>query len=216
MVASDSSASKAAIKWLQGPLEGMTASFKFSVDERATSSGQRELLAVVKMLDHCVAEKKINRASIVWATDSTNLVAFLTKGSSKGPVQQLIFRVLQNCVSLKSVLIPLHLYREDERICQVDHLSKVKDTDNWSVDASTFASFDADFKFEIDLFADGDNRKTKRFFSKFYDASADAVDAFSVPWVGMASVCPPASLITKVVRRVRTSRCQGLLIVSVC
>jgi hypothetical protein len=213
VVVSDSSATKAAIKWIQGPLEGSTASFTFSVEEQATSSGHRELLAVVKMLEHCAAEGMISRASIVWATDSTNLVAFLSKGSSKRPIQQLIFKVLQICVSLRSVISPLHLYREDERIHQVDHLSKVKDTDNWSVDVSTFNSFDNDFQFEIDLFADSSNRKTDRFVSKFFDPLADAIDAFSIPWVGMAWVCPPTGVLTKVVRRIKTSKCQGLLIV---
>jgi len=65
----------------------------------------------------------------------------------------------------------------------------------------------------VDLFADFWNKKVNIFVSKCYHPESFAVDAFSIPWVGMAWVCPPTSLLLKVIRKIRSSPCQGLLIV---
>ncbi len=140
-------------------------------------------------------------------------MAFITKGSSKVSIQSKVFDIFATLTKLKCTITPLHLSRTDERIQQVDHLSKVLDTDYWSIDNESFSALDKDFNFEIDLFADYCNRKTPRFASKFFHDAAEAVDAFSIPWVGMAWVCPPTSLIPRVVKRIRRSGCQGILIV---
>jgi hypothetical protein len=125
----------------------------------------------------------------------------------------MVFEITTLCADLDCSISPVHLYRTDERIQQVDYLSKLKDTDNWSVDHHTFKTFDDDFKFDLDVFADFGNRKTPKFISKFYHPEAVAVDAFSVPWIGMCWICPPVSLILPTTARIRNSRCQGLLIV---
>jgi len=49
----------------------------------------------------------------------------------------------------------------------MDTLSKFKDWDNWSVDDVTFKELDADFHFELDVFADELNAKIPKFFQNF-------------------------------------------------
>jgi hypothetical protein len=73
--------------------------------------------------------------------------------------------------------------------------------------------FHRDFNFEVDLFADSGNKRLPRYVTEFFDPDALAMDAFTIPWNFMAWVCPPVSLITRVIKRVRSSKCQGLLIV---
>jgi hypothetical protein len=53
----------------------------------------------------------------------------------------------------------------------------------------------------------------KRFVSHFYDPEAFALDAFSNTWDLLALVCPPVKLLPKVVHRMKSSCCQGVLIV---
>lgn len=213
VVVSDASQIKAAVKYLTGSQSHWTSTFSFTENEKMTSSGYRELLAVYKFLQQEQFSGRLEAANIVWATDSTNLVSFLSKGSSKGNIQTVVFEILSMLSTLKSVLSPVHLFREDERIQQADYLSKLKDSDNWSIDDHSFQTFHRDFQFELDVFADVKNRKVPRFMSRCYHVETQAVDAFSFSWIGMAWVCPPTSLISKTVKRIQHSNCQGLLIV---
>lgn len=210
---SDASNVRAVVKWLQGPLQDSTSLFQFSLLESGQSSGQRELLAVLRFLQHDQSQQLLRGAHVLWLTDSANVVSFLTKGSPKSHLQSMIFDILILSTNLNCVISPVHLYRSDERVQQADFLSKIKDSDNWSVDARSFDRFNADFHFDVDLFADLNNRKVPTFVSKFYNPEALAVDAFTISWPGMCWVCPPVSLIQSVLRRIRTSRCQGLLVV---
>jgi hypothetical protein len=215
VIVSDASDSKAAVKYLQGSRAGETFIFNFHSSVSSSASGARELMAVLNLVRHCFENDSslLHRANVIWATDSQNLVTFLTKGSSKPYIQDMVFEILLKCSELFCSITPIHLYREDDRIREVDALSKSKDSDNWSIDFASFQALNDDFHFEIDLFADVNNAKTTRFFSKFYHDKAEAVDAFANPWVGMAWVCPPVSLIANVVARIRNSKCQGLLII---
>ncbi len=122
-----------------------------------------------------------------------------------------VFACLLLAHEIECFIDPVHLLREDPRIRLVDEASKTKDTDNWSIDHATFTEFDADFHFEVNLFADKFNKKVGR--SLFYDPAAWAVDAFSIRWNLMCWVCPPISLLPRVIRRIRHSECQGLLLV---
>lgn len=214
VLVSDASSIKAAVKSLHGPHQQWSSVFKFNENEKSRSSGERELLAVHKLLQQCLSDHKLSNAHVFWGTDSQNLVSFLTKGSPKPWIQSIVFEILKMSATLHCVINPVHLYREDERIREVDQMSKFKDSDNWSIDHHSFNQFDQDFHFEVDIFADAFNRKAQRFISQFYHAESEAVDAFSIEWKGMAWVCPPpVSLVNKVIRRIRMSPCQGLLVV---
>lgn len=213
VIVSDASKIKAAVKWLQGHTKNWISVFEFSPEEFQCSSGERELLAVHKFLQDPLRKKELNRTNIIWGTDSTNLVSFLEKGSRQTRIQKLIFDVLRFCAENNCVITPIHLYREDERIKEVDYLSKLKDTDNWSIDVTTFDRLDNKFHFTVDLFADVNNARTPQFASKFYHEKALGVDAFSMDWKGILWVCPPTALLVRVIKRIRSCQCEGVLIV---
>ncbi len=212
-IVSDASAFRAAVKWLEGPNQDTVTQFAFTEQEQTVSSGERELLALHKWLQLPGLAGTIRNAQLMWLTDSTNFVAFVMKGSSKPTIQNKVFDILSTLTSWGCAITPIHVRREDERIQQVDHLSKVLDTDNWSIDSASFKSLHDAFHFEIDLFADNKNRKVDLFASKYFHELSVAVDAFSIPWKGMLWVCPPTFLLHKVVKRIRSSPCKGVLIV---
>jgi hypothetical protein len=208
-IVSDSSAFKAAVLVLENTnplLENLALAFNFDDFERSQSSGYRELLAVLTALRH-FKHLGIHRANILWMTDSANVYSFLTKGSSKVHLQKLIFECAMLTHELECYLDPIHLLREDPRIVLADSASKKLDTDNWSVDVESFESLHRDFHFEIDLFADKFNKKVERYVSLYYDDTAFAVDAFSIPWDLLSWVCPPVSLLPKVIHRICCDPC---------
>ncbi len=213
VLVSDASNFRAAVKWLEGSKVGTVASFKFDDVEASASSGERELLALHKLIQLPSMAASFKGAHIMWLTDSTNLVAFISKGSPVLSIQQKIFDIFTALTLLKCKITALHLYRSDERIQQVDHMSKVLDTDNWSIDEANFQRFHEVYQFTLDLFADRENRKVPAFVSKFFHEDAVAVDAFSISWVGMCWVCPPTFLIPKVIKRICNAPCEGVLIV---
>jgi len=209
---SDASNFKVACKWLEA--QNGTWTFSLSQEEMRSSSGNRELLAVLKCLRHFdFSLAPVKGVNFIWATDSENLVSFLSKGSPKKHIQEKVFEIYQLCVKLDCTIEPLHLLRTDERIQQVDHLSKIKDTDNWSIDAFSFEKLKSEFQLNLDVFADAKNARLERFISKFYEQGAYAVDAFSVEWPGNCWVCPPTKLLLRTVKRIKNSKCKGIILV---
>ena len=188
-----------------------------SQKERELSSGHRELLAVKHSLEYYLKEtgnKSNQYRNVYWITDSENLVKFLTKGSGKQHIQADIFETLVLSQKLKFNIIPIHLRREDPRVQAADQGSKIKDSDNWSVDAGTFMNIHSSCKFTIDLFADNNNNKCPKFYSNFYCENTSGIDAFSHSWDGeVAWVCPPINSIIRVIQKIRCSEMTGTLFI---
>lgn len=211
VVASDASDFKVACKWLEGPQQGHV-SFTLSTDEQHVSSGERELLALLKALRHFNAVLHLRDLNFIWATDSANLVSFLAKGSPKIPIHQKVTEVYNLCHDMNCTIEPVHLLRTDERIAEVDGFSKQKDTDNWSIDDMSFQALKEQFQLSCDVFADSSNAKLPIFISKFYEQGCWAVDAFSCSWPGVAYVCPPTKLLVRAANRICKSKCEGIII----
>jgi len=211
VLASDASGFKVSCQWLEGPYEG-NISFTLSASEQEYSSGERELLAILKSFRHFKHVLKLKNLNFLWATDSENVVSFITKGSPKESIHQKVTEIYAICHEIGCTLEPVHLLRSDPRIEEVDALSKLQDTDNWSIDDHSFQSLKEQFQLTIDVFADFSNKKLPNFISKYYEQGSYGVDAFACVWPGVAYVCPPTSLLVRVANRIRKSKCKGILI----
>lgn len=187
---------------------------KLDQEQKQTSSGHRELMAVRYTLEYYMKkwDRKNETTNIYWLTDSTNLVTFLTKGSGKIAIQREVFRVMDICQRMKLKIIPIHLRREDPRIQIADDGSKISDTDDWQVDYQTFTNINEEIEFTIDLFASDTNNKCKRFYSNFYCAGTLGIDAFCHDWAGERCwICPPVKEITKIIKKIRKTKVSGVL-----
>ena len=104
--------------------------------------------------------------------------------------------------------------RDDLRIQIADDGSKTTDTDDWQVDVETYQKINNKYKFTIDLFASDQNKKCQKFFSNFYCHDTAGIDAFS-QWCEdeVAWVCPPIREVSRIVRRLQTSKTSGVLFV---
>ena len=185
-----------------------------SPDEVILSSGHCELLMLKKAL---MAECIPSHSSVVWYTNSTNLVSFWEKGSPKPLIQMDIIETLLFCMDRSIQLHVLHLPREDPRIQAAGVGSKSFDKDDWGVDTASFSVLQACFLpegFSLDPFASPSNARCNRFFSWFAYPGSLATDAFSVNWSGKCIfVCPPIGKIIAAWRKISsTPSLRGVLV----
>ena len=163
-----------------------------SAEEVVLSSGHRELLTLKKaLLSDCIPSS----STVVWYTDSANLVSFWEKGSPKPLIQLDIVECLLFCKTKDIALHVLHLSREDPRIQAADVGSRSFDKDDWGIDDASFSVIQSRFLphgFSLDPFASTSNARCHRFFSRYAYPGSSATDAFSVNWSNECLfVCPP-------------------------
>ena len=143
------------------------------------------------LLANCIPSS----SSVVWYTDSSNLVSFWEKGSPKPLIQMDIIDTLLFCKERSINLHILHLPREDPRIQAADVGSRSFDKDDWGVDDASFAVLQSRFLpsgFSVDLFASPSNARCERFYSRHAFPGSSATDPFSVSWSNECLfVCPP-------------------------
>ncbi len=188
-------------------------SMVFSEEQMLKSSGARELMALLFTLRHWSVKGGPANKSIYWATDSTNAVHFISKGSRKPGIQEIVFEICCLATLRGLNIIPLHLLREDPRIELADQGSKTPDSDNWSIDEESFFELNNQFDFHIDVFAAHDNNKLPIFCSYYYHPDAYATEAFSLNWgnFGCMWLCPPVSLLIKTHKRIIAAKCRGVI-----
>ena len=69
-------------------------------------------------------------------------------------------------------------------------------------------------KFTIDLFADSQNKKVERFYSKYWEEGCAGVDAFAYSWADeFCWVVPPVNLVARAINKILFDRAKGVLIV---
>ena len=155
---------------------------QLSDEEQTLSSGHRELLTLKKsVLSGLIPDS----SSVVWYTDSKNLVSFWEKGSPKIDIQFDIIKTLLHCEDKNIELLVLHLPREDPRIEAADVGSRHFDKDDWGIDSASFSVLQFRFlpkSFTLDPFATPSNARLPRFFSCYVFPGSLATDGLSVPW----------------------------------
>ena len=214
VVASDSSASALCVYDVRNT-RSLFHQATFSASESDFSSGHRELLAVKSALQSVPsAFSRSSASSVFWLTDSENLVTFLTKGSSRRPIQLTVLEIYRLTRSLLLDLIPIHLHRSDYRIQVADYGSRFYDPDDWACDAQSFEHLTSYWPATIDLFAHYSNAQLPKFYSFGNSPHTSGVDAFAQSWDDeLARNCPPVSLVVPALRKIAASRMQAILVI---
>jgi len=208
---SDASAFKVVAFNLENKQKEML-SILLTEEEKSRSSGYRELLAIQKTVKTW-KKNDVRKKHVYWCTDSTNVVSFMSKGSSKKHLQEIIFEVACDLQKLDTIITPIHLLREDPRIGMADELSKTKDSDDWSIDEMSFQELDRVFKFTVDVFASEENKRVSNFFSQYMEPSSRGVDAFTQDWSqGTLWICPPVKFLIKIAIKIRKIEAEGVIV----
>jgi hypothetical protein len=152
----------------------------FSPEEMATSSTERELLAVYYLV---VSAKDLFRGkNVTIHTDSLNCQIICTKGSSKPKLQayaSLISDVLDSQqISVNVVWIPRDLNMV------ADFISNSIDFADYEIVPDQFEHICHELQMypDIDLFANSYNAKCHDFFSVSFEPGSIGVDAFKYDW----------------------------------
>jgi len=216
ILVSDASESKAFVYKLTGNSKTVLE-YKFNKDQRESSSSVRELLAILMTLRQSATDKSLTDSFVYWCTDSENAARAVSKGSRTPVIQAIVFEIALLSKELNLKIEPIYLRREDPRIQVADLGSKTLDTDNWSIDQSSFQGLDEVFKFEYDMFADSFNRKCEKFCSLYYHEDSRAVDAFSISWEekGNLWLSPPVKDLIRCHKRITSCECKGVIIMPV-
>ena len=183
----------------------------FTNFEVSRSSTERELLAIKYALEsfsHLCKHESINVR-----TDNLSASKILEIGSSKPWLNKVALDIFQLCVKNDIKINPTWIPRELNKVA--DKFSKMKDTDDWSIDKTSFNTVikifgDVDF----DRFAKNINKKAQNFNSKFYCPETSGVDAFTKDWshCNLNWLCPPISLISATIEHLRNCHGKGILI----
>lgn len=112
------------------------------------------------------------------------MVTFLTKGSTRKPIQRDILHCFHLCKDIKFNIQPVHLSREDFRIQEADEETRFFNPDDWSVDQNMFRKLIKGRPVIIDLFAHTSNAKASKFFSYGKCPDSCGTDAFAQNWEG--------------------------------
>ena len=119
------------------------------------------------------------------------------------------------CSKFNIRLILQWIPREQNELA--DYYSRIKDTDNWSIDNDSFRLINKLYgPFTVDRFANNLNRKLKCFNSKYYCPGSSHVNAFTdnlskdLNWL-----CPPISSMDSVICHLKLCKAKGTLLVPV-
>ena len=185
---------------------------RFTPDEKATSSTNRELLSIKRCLESFAEHMKHEAVEV--RTDNKNAVRIIKSGSRKMHLQQLAVQIFELCTRNDILLHPTWIPRELNQYA--DYLSKLADTDDWSIDDETFAYLCQEFGQPLfDRFADDLNRKVSPFNSRHHCPGSSGVNAFAQDWADVALnwLCPPIKLIGATLRHGRLCHAKGILVV---
>ena len=155
-------------------------------------------------------------ALIYWLTHSSNLVAWLLRGSRKSTVQHDLFKLIKLLSSLHLSIVPVHVPRDYNVLQLADLGSKWCDTDDWSIDQQSFSMLQefAEKPVSCDAFAYNTNAKVIFFYSLIPSSGCSGINTFSMNWShDFLWVCPPVKEIINVLRHIQKQTCSGILIV---
>ena len=179
--------------------------------ERSESSTFRELKSIEYAIE-CYGSLLKNR-KVHYITDNQARDIICAKGSSKVKLHLVAHNIYTTCtqfgINFSTSWAPRSMN------VRADSLSKTIDRDDWGISPDLFALIEkwSGLKFDLDCFANDENKKCDKYFSLFYEKNSAAVDAFSLLWTGhVCWVVPPPSQAAKALFQMKNSGVKGAFV----
>jgi hypothetical protein len=166
---------------LQKPDDVLICHRNLNRDEKATSSTERELLAIINLVQSLGS--KLLGCTVTKHTDSMNASIICDKGS-KNPRLQAYGKLIADMARAFNVrLLVKWIPRELNYVA--DYLSNEFDYSDYSITPEAFGTVCDVFQLrpDTDCFAAAHNKKCRRFFSMTYSPGCIGVDAFAYDWL---------------------------------
>ena len=183
---------------------------RFTTEQVGTSSTNRELVAVKNCLQSFA--HLLRHEAVEIRTDNLSAARIIQKGSRRPHLQDLALQIFRLCTQNDILLHPIWIPREQNQYA--DYLSKLTDTDDWSIDDETFSYLCQQFGHpDFDRFADDVNCKVPRFNSRFLCPNSSGVNAFAQNWsdAQLNWFCPPVKHICATLHHARLCEARGIL-----
>ena len=176
---------------------------EFDNSEKSTSSGHRELLAVIKTLE---SEQNLsffinlNNRRLYWQTDSKNSFIFMSRGSRVPSIQKDVIKLKKLEKRLNLQIVPVWTSRNHNRIVLADLGSKFsQSTDEWGVSRDLIQQIFSSWEIQptVDCFASSSNTICGKFFSKIPQIGSSGVNFFvqDLKVHEIYFCCPPTKLV---------------------
>lgn len=181
--------------------------------EMKQSSTWRELKCVQYALE-CFAQLLSNK-TVKWFTDNQAVKFIVESGSMKLHLHKLAVDIF-NCSKKFNVALDVEWIPRTQNE-KADYMSKIIDFEDWKIKQAYFDHVATRWgQCTIDCFANSENRKVSRFYSKWYNPGTLGVDCFSFSWAGeFCWLVPPISLIPRAIKHVLFCKCSAVLVVPV-
>ena len=192
-------------------MSNLVSSGIWSTSESKESSTHREVRAVLYVLRSLGSQ--LRGMTLKWYSDSQNACRIITVGSTNSDLHNLSIDLYNCCVEFDVNIQTEWLPREfNER---ADHLSRLIDPDDWSLNRNVFVSLDKKFgPHTVDRFASFYNTQLKRFNSRYWNPGCETADCFTQDWSDENNwICSPASVIINVVNHMMKCKAVGTMIV---
>jgi hypothetical protein len=193
---------------------GMRAFGFWNEQERKNHINYLELLAAFFAIK-CFASE-LSQCEVLLRLDNTTAIAYVNRaGGVQFPhLSELSRKIWEWCeerkIWLKASYIP-----SAENI-ETDRASRNVNADSeWELSQTMFKQIEKQFgPFSVDLFASRLNRKCGKFYSRFPDPEAKAVDAFTISWKDENFYAfPPFALILRTLRKIINDKATGTIVV---
>lgn len=194
--------------------EGESANGLWRQEERMLHINHLELKAALIALKCFAAE--LRDTDILIRVDNTTTMAYINKmgGVRYAELHKLACELWDWCEDRK--LWVYASYIPSKQNVEADRSSRIDNSDaEWELADYAFEKIVKRFgKLEIDLFASRINTKYRVYCSWKRDPDAFAFDAFTVSWSDWIFYAfPPFSIITKVIKKIKDDKAEGILIV---
>ena len=185
---------------------------KFDSYQQATSSTERELLAIKYCLESFA--QIIRHEEVNVRTDNQAASIIIEVGSSREHLQKVAVQIFELCVTHDIKLSATWIPRQKNQIA--DYYSKMTDSDDFSICHNTFRQICEAFgQPDYDRFADGINRRSIKFNSKYYCPDTNGVNAFTQDWsdANLNLISLLIKHIVDTIKHLESCKAKGILLV---
>jgi len=173
-----------------------------------------ELLAVELGLQ--IFAKSWSNIQILLRVDNGTAISYINRfgGCHTKELHDIAKRIWKFCEDRHLFIFASYIKSKDNAIADSSSRTQI-DKGEWILRADCFETIVNTFGVpEVDLFASHLSNKCARFFSWHPDPGAEAVDAFTVDWCfNLGYAFPPFCLIPRVLKKIRISKCQCIVVV---
>lgn len=174
---------------------------------------QKELAAVVLSIRSFARVLSLHSRSILLRTDNITTVCYVNNFGGRVPQLTSLREQLWELEENEQLSIHAE-YISGRNNTVADHLSRTHDRGDWSLTDRVFHAIDQQFgPHHVDRFASYQNKKLRRYNSRWADPSAEAVNALTQEWKGTHSfVNAPFRLLPEVLRLIAAQRVTATVI----